>query len=174
MNFKDLFIIGRLGKIIVDENEYHFIANDNFQLAFLEESAKVFLIFTEHRVFFVEINEFCMKNSKYYISFKDEGILEEFKKNNSCKVAVPKDEFYSQQFEEDYSDILDFTAVKSDSLETIGTVIDFIYNPKQRIIVIEDSSGKEILIPEVDYYIDDIDSKKRVITIKNSQGLLDL
>jgi ribosomal 30S subunit maturation factor RimM len=172
MDIKDLLVIGRLGKIITDNDEYQFIKNDNFQLAFVEKLAKVFLIFTEHRVFFVEIKDFCMINSKNYISFNDEGIKEELKNYKSCKIAVPIDDFYSQEYDEDYNDVRGFTAV--DNGNVLGTVEDFIYNPNQRIIVIESPEGKEILIPEVDYYINDIDFEKRVIEFQNSESLLNL
>ncbi len=169
---RDLLVIGRLGNLINDEEEFQFIPNDNFQPASFDKVKKLYLIFTEHRVFFVEIKELSLKNSKYWISFYDDGVKEEFDLRKSAKLAIPKVEHYSLKQGKDFLDIRNFKAYEDDLF--LGDIIDFILSPAHRIIVIDNTDGKELLVPEVDYYIKEVRQSDNVVLFQNTKSLREI
>lgn len=177
MNITDLKVIGRLGRFIDKENKFQLIGNDCFQPALLDSLSSdnsrryVYLIFTEHRVFYVEVKDLTSKNSKYWISFKDDGIFEEFSKRNSCKVAIAFNDYKSFIDEEEYVDFIDFKVI--DSGEEIGLVVDYMFTGASRVLIVE-QDGKEFLIPDVDYYVDSYNEDERIVYMKNTKSLREL
>jgi ribosomal 30S subunit maturation factor RimM len=169
---KELLVIGRLGKLINDEEQFQFIPNENFQPATFDKVNKLYLIFTEHRVFFVEIERLTKQNSKYWLSFKDDGVKEEFDLRKSAKLAIPKVKHYSLKQGKDFLDISNYKAY--DDGEFLGYIVDFILSPAHRIIVIEDDQGNEVMIPEVDYYIKEINESENIVLMQNTQSLREL
>lgn len=169
---KELLVIGRLGNLINDDDDFQFIPNDNFQPATFDKVEKLYLIFTEHRVFFVEIKRYSLQNSKYWISFNDDGVKEEFELRKSAKLAIPKVKHYSLKQGKEFLDITGYKAYEDDLY--LGDIIDFILSPAHRIIVIEDDQGKELLIPEVDYYIKEIIKSENIVFFQNTQSLREL
>ncbi len=53
----------------------------------------------------------------------------------------------------------------------IGEVVDIINNPGNDLIVIEDTEGKEVIIPSVKAIIEEIDISKRTILLKEDGEL---
>ncbi|OQY40107.1 MAG: hypothetical protein B6226_00545 [Candidatus Cloacimonetes bacterium 4572_65] len=170
MEVKDLIVVGRLGNVITEKKEYQFIPNDNFQSA-IEEVEKLFLIFTEHRVFYVKVNSLSTRKSKYYISFDDDGIEEEFRVRKSCRVAVAENDYHSVVDGETYQDILGYKVYENGEL--LGEIIDFLYNKFQRVLIVDDGS-KEIMIPDVDYYVVNTDHARKTVYTQNSESLREI
>lgn len=169
---RELLVIGRLGNLITDNDEFQFIPNDNFQPATFNKVTKLYLIFTKHRVFFVEVKKLSVQNSKYWISFNDDGIKEEYELWNSAKLAIPKDKQYSLEQGKDFLDITNFQAYEDEVY--LGVIIDFILSPAHRICVIEDNEDMELLIPEVDYYIKEINQAEKKVYFQNTKSLREL
>lgn len=169
---KELLVIGRLGNLINDNEEFQFIPNDNFQPAILDKVTKLYLIFTEHRVFFVEVKKLFSQNSKYWISFNDDGVKEEFEIRNAAKLAIPKNQHYSIVQRDTKIDITDFQAYEDELY--LGDIIDFIYTPGHRVIVIVDDDDNELLIPEVDYYIKEVNETEKRVYFQNTKSLREL
>jgi len=169
---KELLVIGRLGNLINDKEEYQFIPNDNFQPIVFDKVTKLYLIFTEHRVFFVEVKKLSIQNSKYLISFNDDGIKEEFELRKSVKLAISKHQYYAISLGNTYQNITNFHAYENDLY--LGVVIDFIYTPGHRVIVVVDSDDNELLVPEVDYYIKEIQPAEEKVYFQNTKSLREL
>jgi ribosomal 30S subunit maturation factor RimM len=169
---KELLVIGRLGNLITENEEFQFIPNDNFQPAIFDKVVKLYLIFTKHRVFFVEVKKLSIQNSKYWISFNDDGVKEEYDVRKSAKLAISKNQHYSMEQGDIASDITDFHAYEGDLY--LGVVIDFIYTPGHRVIVVMDVDDKELLIPEVDYYIKEIKQAEKRVYFQNTESLREL
>ncbi len=169
---KELLVIGRLGNLINDKIEFQFIPNDNFQPAIFDKVTKLYLIFTEHRVFYVEVKKLSIQNSKYWISFNDDGVEEEYEIRKSAKLAIPKNQHYSLNQGDADLDITDFQAYEDELY--LGRVVDFIYTPGHRIVVIFDENDKELLIPEVDYYIKEVNPSEKKVYFQNTKSLREL
>jgi len=169
---KELLVIGRLGNLINDNDEFQFIPNDNFQPAIFDKVTKLYLIFTEHRVFYVEVKKLSIQNSKYWISFNDDGVEEEYEIRKSAKLAIPKNQHYSINQGDADLDITDFQAYEDELY--LGRVVDFIYTPGHRIVVIFDENDKELLIPEVDYYIKEVNHAEKKVYFQNTKSLREL
>lgn len=58
--------------------------------------------------------------------------------------------------------------------EYLGMVTDVIQNTAQDLFEVEINGGKKVLIPKVEEFVTDIDAKKRVITVRLIEGLLQL
>jgi ribosomal 30S subunit maturation factor RimM len=169
---KELLVIGRLGNLINDNDEFQFIPNDNFQPAVFDKVTKLYLIFTEHRVFFVEVKKLSIQKSKYWISFNDDGVKEEFELRKSVKLAIPKNQYHAINLGNTFQDITDFHAYE-DGLY-LGVIVDFIDTPGDRVIVVVDGDDNELLIPEVDYYIKEIKQAENIVYFQNTKALREL
>ncbi len=169
---KELLVIGRLGNLINDKEEFQFIPSDNFQPAIFDKVTKLYLIFTEHRVFFVEVKKLSIQNSKYWISFNDDGVKEEYELRKSAKLAIPKNQHHAISSGNIYHDITNFHAYEDDLY--LGAIIDFILTPGHRVIVIVDNDDNELLIPEVDYYIKEIKVADEKVYFQNTKSLREL
>lgn len=172
MKEKELLVIGRLGKLINDNDEFQLIPNDNFQPAIFDKVTKLYLIFTEHRVFFVEVKKLSIQKSKYWISFNDDGVKEEFELRKSAKLAIPKNQHHAISIGNTYHNITNFHAYEDELY--LGVIIDFILTPGHRVIVIVDVDDNELLIPEVDYYIKEIKSAENIVYFQNTKSLREL
>jgi len=169
---KELLVIGRLGNLINDKEEYQFIPNDNFQPVIFDKVTKLYLIFTEHRVFFVEVKKLSIQNSKYLISFNDDGIKEEFELRKSVKLAISKHQYHAISLGNTYQNITNFHAYEDELY--LGVIKDFILTPGHRVIVVVDSDDNELLVPEVDYYIKEIQPAEEKVYFQNTKSLREL
>lgn|SRR5690554_1223944 len=172
MSKKEFTIIGRLGNLKNAKEEFQFLPNNNFKSAIFAKVEKLYMIFTEHRVFFVEVKNFSKQNSKYWISFQDDGIEEEFDKRKSAKIALPEHKYFAVAMGEEYEDITDFKAYEDDLF--LGTIVDYIYTAGHRVIVIVDNDDNELLIPEVDYYLLEVDHDEKIAYFQDTKSLREL
>lgn len=167
----ELKVIGKIGNS-QEENIFLFSPNDNFKPIVFDKVAKLYLIFTEHRVFFVEVKELKKLNSKYLISFNDDGIKEELDLYKSAKLALTKNQLFSLGNEVESAELTGYQAYEDDLL--LGKIVDYIYTPGHRVIVIQNELTNEILIPEVDFYLKDIDKLAKRVYFKNTESLREI
>ena len=96
---------------------------------------------------------------------------EEAEKLHSCVFSLPRSEFIPLVGKELYLIDLIGCKVSDENKNSIGTVVDTLSLPAQNHIVVE-AEGNEILIPFVDAHISLFDEKKKILIVKDVEGLL--
>ena len=96
---------------------------------------------------------------------------EEAEKLHSCVFSLPRSEFIPLEGKELYLIDLIGCKVSDENKNSIGTVVDTLSLPAQNHIVVE-AEGNEILIPFVDAHISLFDKKKKILIVKDVEGLL--
>ena len=96
---------------------------------------------------------------------------EEAEKLHSCVFYLPRYEFIPLEGKELYLIDLIGCKVSDENQNSIGKVVDTISLPAQNHIVVE-AEGNEILIPFVDAHISLFDEKKKILIVKDVEGLL--
>ena len=96
---------------------------------------------------------------------------EEAEKLHSCVFSLPRSEFIPLEGKELYLIDLIGCKVSDENQNSIGKVVDTISLPAQNHIVVE-AEGNEILIPFVDAHISLFDEKKKILILKDVEGLL--
>lgn len=70
-------------------------------------------------------------------------------------------------------DLIGFNVYDKASNSVIGTVVDYIQNRAQAIWDIKSNEGKQILIPDVDAFVKNIDVDSKTIEVELIPGFLD-
>ena len=96
---------------------------------------------------------------------------EEAKKLHGFVFSLPRNKFIPLEGKEFYLIDLIGCKVSDENENSIGKVVDTISLPAQNHIVVE-AEGNEILIPFVDAYISLFDEKKKILIVKDVEGLL--
>lgn len=171
MEVSDLAVIGRLGRREPD-GFYHIQYNPSFR-SIHGKYQECFLIFSSDRVFFVTVDGYKSLGRREYLHFKEDGIDTETTKHLNVRVAMVEEDLNGLEEEkDDIESIYGFNAWFAG--ERIGTVSYAMINPMQSILVIELANGKELLVPHVEYFIQDIDINNDIVILQNIEGLLDL
>ena len=85
--------------------------------------------------------------------------------------SLPRSEFSPLEGKELYLVDLIGCKVSDENKNSIGTVVETLSLPTQNYIVVE-AEGNEILIPFVDAHISLFDEKKKILIVKDVEGLL--
>ena len=96
---------------------------------------------------------------------------EEAEKLHGFVFSLPRNEFIPLEGKEFYLIDLIGCKVSDENENSIGKVVDTISLPAQNHIVVE-AEGNEILIPFVDAHISLFDEKKKILIVKDVEGLL--
>lgn len=96
---------------------------------------------------------------------------EEAEKLHGFVFSLPRSEFIPLEGKELYLIDLIGCKVSDENKNSIGTVVDTLSLPAQNHIVVE-AEGNEILIPFVDAHISLFDEKKKILIVKDVEGLL--
>ena len=96
---------------------------------------------------------------------------EEAEKLHGFVFFLPRSEFIPLEGKELYLIDLMGCKVSDENKNSIGTVVDTLSLPAQNHIVVE-AEGNEILIPFVDAHISLFDEKKKILIVKDVEGLL--
>lgn len=169
MEIDELITLGKLGFNDIIKGWIPIRLNPDFQ-KYLENLTKAFLIFTDHRVRYVTISKVKFIKGKWYLKIAEPEIYLEAQNQGYVTFAVDDDILYPE--DEDYYDPIGME-VFSDS-ERIGIISDWFNNGAQDILVIKSENGKEVLIPEVEEFISEIDIEHKIIRVKNISSFLDL
>ena len=95
---------------------------------------------------------------------------EEAEKLHGFVFSLPRSEFIPLKGKEFYLIDLIGCKVSDENKNSIGTVVDTLSLPAQNYIV--EAEGNEILIPFVDAHISLFDKKKKILIVKDVEGLL--
>ena len=163
MQISDLVAIGRLGKSIDSNGFISFKEFNNFRLTFLGD---IFLLFTDNRVRYVTVTEIDSRSS-IKIKIDDENILADAVRDGNVSVMLQHDDIKNELEEEDFAGMKVFFQNRF-----MGIVSESFFNGAQDVITFEDSNDKEILVPMIDIYVENVDGEN--IYLKDIQGFLDL
>ena len=164
MEISDLIAIGKLGKTVDSDGYIPFKPNKIFQSSFPQN---VFLLFTDHSVRFVKIED---NLNDRMLKIDDMEIARDAAKDGKVLIMLPQEDI--TMLLDEYN-ILNYIGMKvhfADSL--IGKVKETFFNNAQDILVVELINGNEIMIPVVDYYVEQIEGN--AIYTKNIEGLMNL
>lgn len=165
MKVSDLTGIGRLGGMDAD-GFYPVVVKPRFREV-LAEAQDVYLIFNSDRVFFVSICERDDSDRKPRLRFAEDGVAEERKKHREVILALPLE----NEDEDAPEELVGYVVVFQE--REIGKVTDYFHNNAQYVLEVSTPSGSEILIPMVDFYIDEVIENPGVIVLINAESLLE-
>lgn len=168
MELEDLIIIGKLGFNDIVKDWIPIRLNPDF-LPYLEKLKQAFLIYTDHRVRYITVSKSKFIQGKWYLKIKEPEAYLEFKNLGSVDLAI---ETLTEDSDEDYYSPVGMEVFFND--QTIGKIIDWFDNGAHDVFVIQDHDGKEILIPDVKEFIQDINIQENRIIAQNIQAFLDL
>ena len=168
MQISDLIPIGKLGNSIDKNGFISFKKNRNFQTFYLDLK-DVFLVFTDYRVRYVTIDK-VIGGNKLKIRFEETEVTKDAAKSGKVQVMLSSDDMEEVIAQHDSENDIDkFVIFKN---HKIGKVIDIFETLAHEIHIVKLTHGKEIMIPDVEFYISKKD--KQNIFVKNIEGLLEL
>lgn len=167
MNSQDLICIGRLGGLDT-EGFFHLMIKPDYR-EMLPELREVFLIFSSHRVFYVNVSSIKEADKKLWIKFKEDGIKEERNKHKEAHVALAPDDLEDEDSELDA--YLGYTVYYQGKL--LGTLSSYFHNNAQYVLEILTPSSAELLVPYVDHYLAELLPETGQIVLQNLDPLLE-
>lgn len=170
MELNDLTIIGKLGFGDIIKGWIPIRLNPDF-LDYFERISHLFVIFTDHRVRYVTVKNAKIIKGKHYIKLVEPEIMLEIEKQTNLQAAIDQ-EIFTELTSDEYYDPIGMKVMNNNML--FGEIIDWFSNNAQDVFVVKDNSDNELLIPDVDVYVQDIDYENRIIYTKNIEQLLNL
>lgn len=167
MEFDDLIVIGKLGFGQIIKDWIPVRLNPDFQNS-ISHLTHLFVIFTDHRVRYATVKKAKLIQGKWYIKFIEPEILLEMKDQINMQIAIDTNEL-SVIDDEDYYEPVGMQVIYG--TELVGEVIDWFSNNAQDIFVVKETEGNELMIPDVDYYIEKTDIENQKIYVKNLEQL---
>jgi len=166
MEVSDLVGIGRLGGMDA-QGYFQVLIKPRYRPAF-EDAQSVFLIFKSDRVFYVTISERKVSDKKVMVRFVEDGVDIERRLHREVLIALEPD---SLEEDEGLERLLGYEVLFED--RSLGTVKDYFHNNAQYVLVIEMASGRELLVPHVDHYMQAEIPDPGVLVLINAQPLID-
>ncbi|HOE90680.1 MAG TPA: ribosome maturation factor RimM [Candidatus Cloacimonadota bacterium] len=170
MELNDLTIIGKLGFGDIIKGWIPIRLNPDF-LDYFERISHLFVIFTDHRVRYVTVKNAKIIKGKHYLKLVEPEIMLEIEKQTNLQAAIDQ-EIITELTSDEYYDPIGMKVMNNNML--FGEIIDWFSNNAQDVFVLKDNSDNELLIPDVDVYVQDIDYENRIIYTKNIEQLLNL
>jgi len=169
MEISDLIPIARLGK--TDETGYLVIKPYKIFKPELLELNHHFLFFSDNSVQLVKIIDNRRKGNTYRISIENPEVIKDISPFEKVQLMVTQSDFDDTVIDEEAKLILNSEIIFNDNL--IGYVTDIIDNGAHKILVV-DSSGKEVMIPLVEFFVSEIKETEKKIFVRNVDDLLSL
>jgi ribosomal 30S subunit maturation factor RimM len=161
----DLIPLGRINPPD-RKNYYRIILKSEFE-EFPADITDLFLIFPDHRVRYVTIQDLRIESAKIWVKFLEDDVYPEINEFRRIRVMLdPKDYNNSTMGFDPYG----MEVYKDGNL--IGKITDYIDNSIQVVYTVELSDGKEFMFPGVEQYVESIDENG--IHVKNIDELIDL
>ncbi|MCB5229696.1 MAG: hypothetical protein LHW44_06505 [Candidatus Cloacimonetes bacterium] len=165
MKVSDLIGIGRLGGEDAD-GFFHVLIKPRYRSAF-EDAQSVFLLFTSDRVFYVTISEKKVSDNKVMIRFAEDGISEERRRHRETLIAI---EAEALETDEGLDHLIGYGVLYQD--RHLGEVQDYFYNNAQYVLIIRLDTGAELMVPYVDYYVQNQIPDPGMIELAHADSLL--
>lgn len=121
-----------------------------------------------------KIESVSVHNSFFNVKLQDFNSIDEIKKIGKTNIFLSDEEFekISRKKDKKVENFIGFE-VFDNNRNRIGEVISLDDYPAQQILTVIKEDNKEIMIPFVKNFINQIDGKKKIITINLLEGLLD-
>ncbi|MDP8233106.1 MAG: hypothetical protein P9L91_10635 [Candidatus Zophobacter franzmannii] len=171
MQLSDLLPIGRLGTVFNKTGYISFKPLEFFRPALFSKK-KFYLIFNSDRVFYVTLDKVKQYQGKLYLKFVEDGIFDELKLNRKPRVMIEKEQYYQMEGDANYTRVTDYTVIFRE--QEIGTVQDIMEDSFQDRLIVILNDGKEVIIPDVDYFITKKDTATKKLYTQNIEELLEL
>lgn len=141
---------------------------------FKEERYKVGnKLFIERAKQMIEVKIKSYRRHKEFdlVSFENYNNINDVLELIKCKVYVHESQLQDLELDEFYyHELIDSLVYNEDNL--VGKVIDVVNYGASDILIIRNEDNKEIMIPFVDEFVKEIDSKNKKIHIEVIEGLL--
>lgn len=171
MDIDDLIIIGKLGLSQKQKDWIQFQINPDFQ-DYLKKIEEIFLIFKDHRVRYVKVEKIAKRDNKLFFRIQDKDVADELTNQAETLIAVDPETLEGWQDEEGLYDPIGMQVIWKE--QVIGEVTDWFNNGAQDVFVITLNNGNEIMIPDVEVYITEIDTETRRILCQEIEDFLEL
>lgn len=165
MKISDLYPIGKLAHKFDDQGFIKINFTKDIE-DFFEKFKDIFLFFKDYRVRYVTIEDVKYDHG-FKIKLLEEELRNEIIEDGKVKVCLENKDVPNLAESVLYTN---FNVYNGN--EHIGRIITVFENKLQNVFLIELKIGKEITIPDVDNFVDEIDNKNRIIRIKNYEELL--
>ncbi len=173
MRKEDTFYLGKIAKKFSFKGEV-LIYLDTDEPELYENLESIFVGFGKDLVpFFIESSS-LHKNDFLRVKLEDINSEEEADRIIGSEVYLPLSmlpELEGNQFY--FHEIVGFTA-KDTNIGIIGTITEINDSGAQAIFIITNKDEKEILIPIIDEFIEEVDRINKTIVLKTPEGLVDL
>jgi ribosomal 30S subunit maturation factor RimM len=170
MEISDLVVIGRLGRL--EPDGFFSIQLSQSHQSVLAAIKDCYLIFTSNRVFFVTVEETKTVGRRNFIRFKEDGVGEEADKHPNAEIALPSQDLAEVNVTDDTNSLDGYKAIFGS--EIIGEIDGLMLNSMQSVLIISLIQGGELLVPNVDNFVQVINSKNQSVILQNIEGLLDV
>ena len=107
-----------------------------------------------------------------YVHFSGITTIDDAQKFKNCYIKISIDKLPSLKENQFYFYQLIGLKVFTDNNQLIGEVIEIINNGAQHIIKVRDKNQKNVLIPFVKAFINNVDLENKIIIINKIEGLL--
>lgn len=173
MQKENTFYLGKIAKKFSFKGEV-LIYLDTDEPELYENLESIFVEFGKDLIpFFIESSS-LHKNSFLRVKLEDINSEVEADKIIGSHVYLPLSMLPKLEGNKFYfHEIIGFTA-QDINVGNIGTIIDVNDTAAQAIFVITNEEEKEILIPVIDEFIEEVNRETRTILFKTPKGLLDL
>lgn len=170
MEISDLVVIGRLGRL--EPDGFFSIQFSQSHQSVLSALKECYLIFTSNRVFFVTVKETKTVGSRSFICFQEDGVSEEAIKHPNAEAALPNRDLDEVISSEDTDSVMGYIAVFGN--EEIGEIDGVMLNSMQSVLIISLTQGGELLVPNVENFVREINIKNQTVVFQNIEGLLEV
>lgn len=173
MQKEDTFYLGKIAKKFSFKGEV-LIYLDTDEPELYQNLESIFVGFGKDLVpFFIESSS-LHKNDFLRVKLEDVNSEEEADRIIGSEVYLPLSMLPKLEGNQFYfHEIIGFTA-KDIKLGIIGTITEIKDSGAQAIFIIINEEGKEILIPIIDEFIEQVDRINKTIVLKTPEGLVDL
>jgi ribosomal 30S subunit maturation factor RimM len=156
MKISDLIAIGKLGNTITNEGYISFRKKKEYS-SFLLNTKDVFLLFTDHRVRYVTIED----ENESSIRLVEQDITKEAAKDGNVQLLLGPDDFDCWKEEVQLEPYYRYAALENDVI--IGKICDYVVRSLQNMFEIELESGNTFFVPHVSQFVSSIDNHGKKI-----------
>jgi ribosomal 30S subunit maturation factor RimM len=165
MKINDLIAIGKLGNKLNSEGYIPFRKKEEL-VPFLLKTKDIFLLFTDHRVRYVTIEN----EQEDWLQLKENDITLEAVHDGNVQVLLAPEDYQLWNDIVQIEPYLNFAAWENNVM--IGKICDYIYRPLQNLFEIELENGKTFYVPDVSEYVTSIDTTAKTIIFHNITELM--
>ena len=171
MKLSELIEIGKLGNKVTEEGFFLFkwIGEPKEKKFTFRD---VFLFFTDYRVRYVTIENVDYKRD-IFLKIKEKYLIEDIIKDGKVKVLLAPEDYTDYMSKSELLLYFHYKAITQSEL--FGVVVDYIEKPFQNIFVVKRSdNGRELLIPDVNRYVEKLDDKEHIVYFNDIDELKNL